>query len=91
MCEEACSCRVRVRFPTAGVTDYHNPRQHAVSLAYVVPVAGDCRPRRDALSLVWFSPQGVPQEVVSPAVQSEMPGGHAVLPRQALAHVGHVH
>ncbi|MFK0236653.1 NUDIX hydrolase family protein [Streptomyces vinaceus] len=74
-------------FPTAGITAYHDPRQHAVSLAYVVPVAGDCRPRQDALDLVWFSPQ----EAFSPAVQSEMPGGHAVLLKQALAHVGHVH
>ncbi|ROQ93660.1 uncharacterized protein DUF4916 [Streptomyces sp. 2132.2] len=74
-------------FPTAGITAYHDPRQHAVSLAYVVPVVGDCRPRQDALDLVWFSPQ----EALSPAVQSEMPGGHAVLLKQALAHVGHVH
>ncbi|MGW6975256.1 NUDIX hydrolase family protein [Streptomyces sp. NPDC054952] len=65
-------------FPTAGVTSYHDPRQHAVSLAYIVPVAGDCRPRQDALDLVWFSPQ----EAASQAVQSEMPGGHEVLLKQ---------
>ena len=41
-------------FPTPGVTPYHDPRQHAVSLAYVVPVlgrlpaaAGRDRPRVD--------------------------------------------
>ncbi|CAM5736620.1 hypothetical protein SHIRM173S_01667 [Streptomyces hirsutus] len=28
-------------FPTHGVTPYHDPRQHAVSLAYIVPVTGD--------------------------------------------------
>lgn len=44
-------------FPTLGITEFHDPRQHAVSLAYVVPVSGDCRPRQDALDLVWFSPQ----------------------------------
>ncbi|MEV7010019.1 NUDIX hydrolase family protein [Streptosporangium sp. NPDC051022] len=71
-------------FPTPGVTPYHDPRQHAVSLAYVVPVAGDCRPRQDALDLVWFTPQ----EAASPLVQQEMSGGHGVLLRQALAHVG---
>ncbi|WP_217236484.1 NUDIX hydrolase family protein [Streptomyces sp. AC555_RSS877] len=71
-------------FPTQGVTPYHDPRQHAVSLAYVVPVSGDCRPRQDALDLVWFSPQ----DALSPAMQSEMPGGHGVLLKQALAHVG---
>ncbi|MER8232978.1 NUDIX hydrolase family protein [Streptomyces sp. NPDC101490] len=74
-------------FPTAGVTPYHDPRQHAVSLAYVVPVTGDCRPRQDALDLVWFSPR----EAASPEVQGEMPGGHAMLLKQALAHVGHTY
>ncbi|RSS78273.1 DUF4916 domain-containing protein [Streptomyces sp. WAC06614] len=74
-------------FPTVGVSPYHDPRQHAVSLAYIVPVSGDCRPRQDALDLVWFSPQ----EAASTAVQMEMPGGHGVLLRQALAHVGHVY
>lgn len=71
-------------FPTQGVTPYYDPRQHAVSLAYVVPVAGDCRPRQDALDLVWFTPQ----EAASPAVQQEMTGGHGILLKQALAHVG---
>ncbi|MFJ3706225.1 MULTISPECIES: NUDIX hydrolase family protein [Streptomyces] len=74
-------------FPTTGVTPFHDPRQHAVSLAYVVPVTGDCRPRQDALDLVWFSPQ----EAASPAVQNEMPGGHGVLLKQALAHMGHTY
>ena len=71
-------------FPTAGVTPYHDPRQHAVALAYIVPVDGDCRPRQDALDLVWFTPQ----EAVSPEVQQEMPNGQSVLLKQALAHVG---
>ncbi|SPL90371.1 ADP-ribose pyrophosphatase [[Actinomadura] parvosata subsp. kistnae] len=71
-------------FPTPGVTPYHDPRQHAVSLAYIVPVAGDCRPRQDALDLVWFTPE----EAASPMVQGEMTGGQGVLLRQALAHVG---
>jgi ADP-ribose pyrophosphatase YjhB (NUDIX family) len=71
-------------FPTEGVTPYHDPRQHAVALAYVVPVAGDCRPRQDALDLVWFSPQ----EASSPLVQQEMPGGQGIVLMQALAHVG---
>ncbi|MFI6326375.1 NUDIX hydrolase family protein [Nonomuraea sp. NPDC050556] len=71
-------------FPTEGVTPYHDPRQHAVSLAYVVPVAGDCRPRQDALDLVWFTPE----EASSPMVQQEMMGGQGVLLKQALAHIG---
>ncbi|GAB2956637.1 NUDIX hydrolase family protein [Nonomuraea fastidiosa] len=71
-------------FPTPGVTPYHDPRQHAVSLAYIVPVAGDCRPRQDALDLVWFTPE----EAASPMVQQEMANGQGVLLKQALAHVG---
>jgi len=71
-------------FPTLGITSFHDPRQHAVSLAYVVPVSGDCRPRQDALDLVWFSPQ----EAASPLVQQEMPGGQGILLQRALAHVG---
>src|SRR5690606_3995850 len=71
-------------FPPPGVTPYHDPRQHAVSLAYIVPVRGDCRPRQDALDLVWFTPE----EAASPAVQQEMTGGQGVLLKQALAHVG---
>lgn len=74
-------------FPTPGVTPYHDPRQHAVSLAYLVPVAGDCRPRQDALDLVWFTPQ----EAVSPAVQQEMTGGQGTLLKQALAYAGCLH
>ncbi|MER6000031.1 NUDIX hydrolase family protein [Nonomuraea angiospora] len=71
-------------FPTPGVTPYHDPRQHAVSLAYIVPVAGDCRPRQDALDLEWFTPE----DAASLAVQQEMTGGQGVLLKQALAHVG---
>lgn len=55
-----------------------------MSLAYIVPVVSDCRPRQDALDLVWFSPQ----EASSPVVQNEMQGGQGVLLKQALAHVG---
>lgn len=71
-------------FPTPGVTPYHDPRQHAVSLAYVVPVTGDCRPQQDALDLAWLTPE----EVCSEQVQVEMHGGRGVLLRQAMAHVG---
>ena len=71
-------------FPTPGVTPYVDPRQHAVSLAYVVPVRGDCAPQHDALDLAWLTPE----EVLDPAVLAEMRGGQDVLLRQALAHVG---
>ena len=71
-------------FPTPGVTPFHDPRQHAVSLAYVVPVDGDCEPQQDALELTWFSPA----EVLDPGLLAEMSGGQGTLVRQALAHVG---
>ena len=70
--------------PTPGVTPYHDPRQHAVSLAYVVPVAGDCQPQQDALDLAWLTPE----EVCGDAVQQEMSGGQGYLLRQAMAFVG---
>ena len=72
-------------FPTPGVTPFHDPRQHAVSLAFVVPVQGDCRPQQDALDLAWLTPQ----EAMAPSLLAEMDNGHGVLLRQALAHLGH--
>ncbi len=72
-------------FPTPGVTPFHDPRQHAVALAYIVPVSGDCQPRQDALDLVWLTPE----EAADPVVAAEMNDGQDVLVRQALAHVGH--
>ena len=72
-------------FPTPGVTPYHDPRQHAVSLAFVVPVAGDAQPQQDALDLAWLTPQ----EAVDPGLLAEMERGHGVLLRQAMAHLGH--
>lgn len=71
-------------FPTPGVTQYHDPRQHAVSLAYVVPVEGDCEPQQDALELTWFTPIEARQE----SVLAEMGGGQGALLLQGLAHVG---
>ncbi|NNM46072.1 NUDIX hydrolase family protein [Knoellia koreensis] len=72
-------------FPIPGVTPFHDPRQHAVSLAFVVPVAGDAHPQQDALDLTWLTPR----EALAPSVLDEMDGGHGVLLRQALAHLGH--
>lgn len=71
-------------FPDAAVSGFQDPRQHAVSLAYIVPIEGDCEPSQDALDLVWVSPD----EAMNPAMQSEMSPGHAKLLHRALAHVG---
>jgi len=70
--------------PTPGVTPYHDPRQHAVSLAYIVPVLGDCRPQQNAIDLAWMTPE----EACAEQIQVEMNGGQGVLLRQAMAHVG---
>ena len=70
-------------FPDAFVSGFEDPRHHAVSLAYVVPVAGDCPPTHKALDLGWFTPD----EAVSPRVP-QMTGGQDRLIRLALAHVG---
>jgi ADP-ribose pyrophosphatase YjhB (NUDIX family) len=71
-------------FPTPGVTPFHDPRQHAVSLAYVVPVEGDCAPQQDALELTWFTPD----EARDPGVLAELMNGQSTLLLQALAHLG---
>ena len=71
-------------FPTPGVTPYHDPRQHAVSLAFVVPVSGDCQPQQDAIDLAWLTPE----EACAEQVQVEMNGGQGLLLRQAMAYVG---
>jgi hypothetical protein len=55
-----------------------------VSLAYVVPVDGECEPTQEALDLTWFTPE----EAVSSEVVSQMTSGHDRLIRLALAHVG---
>lgn len=71
-------------FPDASVSGYHDPRQHAVSLAFLVPVDGDGTPSQDSLDLAWVTPE----EAVSPEVRREMTGGHDRLVRLALAHAG---
>ena len=71
-------------FPAPDVSGFHDPRHHAVSLAFVVPVAGDCQPTQEALDLRWFTPE----EAVGETVRREMTGGHDRLIRLALAHVG---
>lgn len=71
-------------FPDPERSGFYDPRQHAVSLAYVVPVDGECEPTQEALDLRWFSPE----EAVSDDVVLEMTSGHDRIIRLALAHVG---
>ena len=71
-------------FPDRERSGFHDPRHHAVSLAFVVPVAGDCQPTQEALELTWLTPD----EVCAHATRGEMTGGQDRLLRLALAHVG---
>lgn len=71
-------------FPMPGLSAFHDDRQHAVSLAFVVPVTGTCEPRQDALEVTWMAPQ----EAASDALAAEMEGGRGTLVRLALASVG---
>ncbi len=71
-------------FPDPQRSGFHDPRHHAVSLAYVVPVDGDCQPTQEALDLAWFGCA----EAVSKGVREQMTGGQDRLIRLALAHCG---
>lgn len=73
-------------FPTEGFGTFHDPRQHAVALSYVVPIDGDCEPSQNALDIVWLAPE----EAASDDVAAEMAGGQHALLRHALAHCGAV-
>jgi hypothetical protein len=74
-------------FPMPGVGQYYDERQHAVSLAYIVPVTGTCDPRQDALEVTWMTPE----EAASDAVAADFEGGRGSLIRAALASVGRLY
>ena len=71
-------------FPMPCISPYVDERQHAVSLAFVVPVTGSCSPRQDALEMTWMSPD----EALAPDTLDELVGGRGKLLQQALATVG---
>lgn len=71
-------------FPEATRSGFHDPRQHAVALGYVVPCDGECAPAQDALDLAWLSPA----EAMDPQRMAEMSSGHGRLVRRALAYCG---
>jgi len=70
--------------PTPGITSFYDPRQHAVALAYIVPVTGDCHPRRDAIHIDWVTPEAA----VDLGIQAAFEDGQGTLVRQAIAHIG---
>ena len=71
-------------FPEPDRTGFHDPRQHAVSLVYLVPVEGICEPSQESLDITWITPA----EADTPEVKAEMTSGQDRLLRLALAHAG---
>jgi ADP-ribose pyrophosphatase YjhB (NUDIX family) len=71
-------------FPEVDVTGFHDPRQHAVSLVFLVPCDGDCQPSQESLDITWVTPA----EAMSAGVRAELAGGHGRLVRLALGHAG---
>jgi ADP-ribose pyrophosphatase YjhB (NUDIX family) len=71
-------------FPTKGEGPFHDSRQHAVSLAFVVPVDGECEARQDALDIIWLTPE----EAASEDIGAEMHGGQEAILRRGLASHG---
>lgn len=71
-------------FPDPTVSGFHDPRQHAVALGYVVPCDGEFSPTNDALDLAWLTPA----EATDLAIAEEMSSGHSRLVRRALAFSG---
>lgn len=71
-------------FPTPGQSLFVDPRQHAVSMVYLVEVEGECSPQHDALELTWFDAE----VILESAVMDELEPSHAILLRRALAHAG---
>ncbi|WP_300767119.1 NUDIX hydrolase family protein [uncultured Bifidobacterium sp.] len=71
-------------FPTPGVSEFYDPRQHTVALCYVVPIAGDCKPQDEMLDVEWTDPSSAHMDDVI----SQMGGGHGRIVRQALSWAG---
>ena len=71
-------------FPTPGLSDYYDPRQHAIALCYVVPIAGDCKPQDGTLDVEWVDPFG---DMLDTFV-GQMANGYGTIVRQALAWTG---
>ena len=71
-------------FPTEGSSLLYDPRQHAISMCFILEVRGECTPRADALSLDWLTPE----ETLGPDIVGELCHGQEHILRYALAHMG---
>ena len=68
-------------FPTPGLSEFYDARQHAVALCYVVSIAGDCQPQDEALDVEWVDVNG-PRLAT---MLDQMAGGHGRIVQRALA------
>ena len=71
-------------FPTPGLSDYFDSRQHAIALCYVVPIAGDCKPQDETLDVEWVNPNS---EILDTFI-NQMSNGYGTIVRQAIAWTG---
>lgn len=81
--ESAAVHRGRV-FPTPGLSDYFDSRQHAIALCYVVPIAGDCKPQDETLDVEWVNTNS---EILDTFI-NQMSNGYGTIVRQAIAWAG---
>lgn len=70
-------------FPARGLSEFHDARQHAIAMCYVIPVAGDCKPQDDALDLEWTVPAKMDE-----AFFVTFADGHGTVLRDGLAWAG---
>lgn len=61
-----------------------DPRQHAVSLVFLIPISGEVDPNATSLAFSWLSVE----EACSFTTASEMSGGQDRIVRMAMAHAG---
>lgn len=71
-------------FPTPGLSEFYDSRQHAIALCYVVPIAGDCKPADETLDVEWIDPHDATIE----AFIGQMHPGHGRIVRRALEWLG---
>ena len=63
---------------------FRSPRQHAISMCFILEVRGECTPRADALSLDWLTPE----ETQRSDITSELCYGQEYILKAVLSHLG---
>lgn len=72
-----------VEYLPDGSTGFCDPRQHAISLGYILPVLGDCTPTTEVLSIDWLAPE----VALSSEVAAQMVFGQGELLQRAARHL----